>query len=135
MDAGSTTFTIGVPFVIQTGTFGIGHSGDLVATVPFSFMEDITINGITEDVTVTGQDLVAIEVETIEFNALGPISFGSESLSIEAYSIGSPTLRELPVELTATVSGPSPVPEPSSIALFGSGALGLVGIIRRRVMV
>jgi hypothetical protein len=62
-----------------------GHSGDLVATLPFSFVEDVTINGITEAVTMTGQVLVAIEVETIQFNATGPISFGDATLSIAAF--------------------------------------------------
>lgn len=132
LNAGSTTFTTGVPVVIQIGTFSIGHSGTLVELVPFSFVDNIAINGITKSITVTGQDDVTLTVETIEINAIGPISFGSETLSIDAFAIGSPTLRELPVDLTGEITAASAVPEPGTFALLGSGVLGLAGMVRRK---
>jgi hypothetical protein len=39
------------------------------------------------------------------------------------------------VIITPESSDPSPVPEPSSIALLGSGALGLAGIVRRKLAI
>jgi len=63
-----------------------------------------------------------------------PIYWDENSGSSSAYwnSLGS-----IPSEsftLTGTTNGPPPTtPEPSSIMLFGSGILGLAGVLRRKV--
>jgi hypothetical protein len=68
-----------------------------------------------------------------------PIYWDENSGSSTAYEN---TLGSIPSEaftLTGTCGsgGPGcgpPVPEPSSILLFGSGVLGLAGVLRRRLM-
>jgi hypothetical protein len=46
--------------------------------------------------------------------------------------VGEPCISP-PGGWSLTISQGSPVPEPSSLVLFGSGALGLVGVIRRKL--
>jgi hypothetical protein len=64
-----------------------------------------------------------------------PIYWDENSGSSTAYEN---TLGSIPSEaftLTGTTSGPPPptTPEPSSIMLFGSGILGLAGVLRRKL--
>jgi hypothetical protein len=65
-----------------------------------------------------------------QWNAFEPITFFFASTrppSIKNYSLFS----LMPIEL-GTAQGFAPVPEPGSIALFGSGLVGLYAALRRR---
>jgi hypothetical protein len=50
----------------------------------------------------------------------------------EDYAPGLPTRFEF-AEIAGTWQSPSSVPEPSSLMLLGTGALGLIGAIRRKL--
>lgn len=54
-----------------------------------------------------------------------------------AAKIGAdPIFQGAPIDgvgVFATAAGPSPIPEPSTMALVGTGVLGLVGAVRRRL--
>jgi PEP-CTERM motif len=65
-----------------------------------------------------------------QWNALEPITFffvSTQAPSIKNYSLFS----LMPVEM-GTAQGLAPVPEPGSIALFGSGLVALYTAVRRR---
>jgi hypothetical protein len=116
----------------------------MLETVPgsgvytFSFVDNITIDSIMNAVRFTGQaTLTSTGRETLTTSAVGPISFGSLLLNIPATSFSG--IGGVPVALTgnittASVVPPSQVPEPSSIALLGTGILGLAGAARRKFL-
>jgi hypothetical protein len=133
----ASTETISIPGVFtQTGVFDLGHSGSLVATVPLTFTDTITVDGITQSLVFTGEDIVTLTVDTLNINALGPTVFGDVSLSFLSFTTGSADLVELPVTLTANVSSTTTAttPEPSTFVIFGTGLLGAAGFIRRRLV-
>jgi PEP-CTERM motif len=64
-----------------------------------------------------------------------PIDFTAEysSSSLSAIFNGTSTSAVASLSETGAISAPAPTPEPSSILLFGTGLLGLGGILRRRL--
>jgi PEP-CTERM motif len=64
-----------------------------------------------------------------------PIDFAAEysSSSLSAIFNGTSTSAVASLSETGAISAPAPTPEPSSILLFGTGLLGLGGILRRRL--
>lgn len=58
---------------------------------------------------------------------------GNDFLSRVLFSVGGDAGEDTLEPITVTrVPAPSPVPEPSSIGLFGTGAVGLASMVRRR---
>jgi PEP-CTERM motif len=55
----------------------------------------------------------------------------SDTWSIEEATIGGPKGLSLPESDSITVSRNSPVPEPSTLALFGTGIFGIAGAMRK----
>ncbi len=53
-------------------------------------------------------------------------------LSLEIFRTGSEPATFVGVDLAVTVSNPNAVPEPNGLALFGIGALGILGYRRRQ---
>jgi hypothetical protein len=67
--------------------------------------------------------------------APGDDSSGTTLAAVEGVSYGSSAISSLKVnefELSFTYANPSPVPEPSSLAVFGAGFLGLLTVAQRR---
>ena len=69
---------------------------------------------------------------TLLSNAAG---FHYTSSFLDDYSFYIPTGHgnNLPQEMIGTAIDPAPAPEPSSLLLFGSGLVGMAGVVRRKL--
>ena len=110
----------GASFLFQTGTFWIGNSGSLIQDVPFSFQEQITIGDVTNLVTISGDDNITTDWDTLQINGTGPIAFGAYTLTVQPFTISDDMVGDAdPVTLDATVT-----PEPGALLLVGTGLAG-----------
>jgi hypothetical protein len=116
----------------QAGTFYIGDSEIPDQTVPFTFTDSVTVNGITQDLVFTGKDAVTTGPDVLTLYGLGPVYFGNTELDFSSLSVtGNGTVgQSLPVDLDATVT--EPTPEAPTLALVGMALVGLFVITRPR---
>lgn len=125
--------TFNAPTVLmQTGVLQTSTSATPV-NFNFNFVDSITINGLDQNVTFTGTGLINAGGETITTNATGPIAYGNLLLNVPTSTFSG--LGTIPVSLTGIITQappPSAVPEPSSIALLGTGVFALAGVARRK---
>ena len=123
-------------------------------TMPFQTFTNFVDLGPTHS-TDLGFNLFGYEIWQIDFTDLGevPLAPGTYWLTLRSASVGlgnpDPVYWDenggpstayagsppgmIPSE-SFTITGTANTPEPSSIALFGSGILGLAGVLRRRPM-
>ncbi len=116
------------PFVFQTGDFIIGNSNIPDQIIPFTFQDNITIDGITQDLTFSGQDSITNTEDDLTIFASAPVQFGNEVFALQGFTVpGTAMGQDVPVELVATVT-----PEPGTFVLFGTGLLGVAVFAARK---
>ncbi len=119
---------VGETYAVSFDLSGNPDGGPLVKQVR------VAVGGFTQDYQFdsSGQSVAALNWQPIAFsflavNATTTLSFTSLTPTPNSYGplIDNVAVNEAPKDLT-------PVPEPGTLALFGTGALGLLGRARRR---
>ena len=120
VNAVSDAFSISLVFTLPNVASGIQTGTGTISGHPSSATNTITWGngGVT---TFTFTDGSSVKVSIANFTFPGDHSAGSENLVFTVLSNPTPI-----------VSRVSSAPEPSSLALFGTGLLGLGGVIRKR---
>ncbi len=153
----SDTFTLSSASTVTSVSFGVWEfPGDTMSTVDWTITatENGTGVGLTSNVTdkYISTNQYGYNIDLISFNAGVPLAAGTYWLNLYNATVpsGDPVYWDensgpasasesavgtIPSEaFTIGTSGTSgSTPEPSSIMLFGSGILGLAGVLRRKL--
>lgn len=126
-ESGTIDTTAGA-FVFQTGDFVIGNSQIPDQNISFSFQDTLTLNDITQTITLYGQDAITQTADTLTIFGGAPVAFGDELFSVQDFNLSENNMGDFPVDLEATIT---PTPEPSSLLLLGTGILCIVVVLNR----
>ncbi len=155
--AGSTSYT--AELIGNTGSATI-NSFSTNATLTLSSVPSVTMNLTGTDTlstpitltpgnpstTTTPQSILGATTDgffgTAGFAGIGDLGFTLTGNANTSYSgsvtdgdlvaVGGNTFAGATVEAIYTYSTPPPVPEPGTLLLFGTGLLGLAGLVRRK---
>jgi len=116
-------------FGIQTADFVVGNSGLASQDFPFIIPRQITVAGVTRDLSSQGLlsitpafDRLALFGATTTFD----LSMGrTVTVTVNPMFFGATVHTGLQFEVTATLTDVAATPEPATFALLGTGFVGL----------
>ena len=121
---------------INSATFFTGDSGEFSGSESLILVYDLTLDGVTEALTQTATwTITPSEDMFVTVTPSSPVLFatslGTWDVTLNSYSFASTEVGLSQTESTSTNF--TPVPEPSILALLGSGLLGLgIMVLRKR---
>ena len=131
-DAASVTAAAPGTISLQSGSFYLGNSPIPDQVIAFYFNDIITLNGVTNTVSIFGSDNVTSSADILTIFAGTPVNFGAYTLTLDSSSYtGTDIGQSLPMTLSADVST-TPTPEPGTFILFGTGLASGLFLLRRQ---
>jgi hypothetical protein len=110
----------------QPGVFIGGDSGSLVQTVPFTFSDTVTVDGVTRVLNFTGTDNVSSTLNFLNINRVGPVTFNSVTVTFGPVTASTTVIGQaVPLNLNGALVSTL---EPSSVVLVG-GSLLFIGFL------
>ena len=104
----------------------------LEGTFSFSFIDDVTVNGVTAPITIYGDDHVTTTYDTLSIYASGPMQIGDATWSLRPMQATGYNIQPYDIALTADVAS-GVTPEPAGLLLLGTGALATALTVRKRL--
>jgi hypothetical protein len=142
-NSGSFSLNSGESMLVAISSVTFTQGGSCYyATCPNSQTGDaifaLTVGGVTQNIVVPWLACVDVGscavsgLDALTLNASSPVTFnvGGSVLTVSTLQI-NPVGGSFTQDLQAQITN---VPEPSSMILLGSGALGFLGVIRKKVL-
>jgi len=137
----STTDTLDVTSLGQAKVTSVdGLINDLTITVPGFNFADFILNPFNPS---ANNDLsISVTMSDASVFTFGPYGSTNGNNFLTITTINNETIASVTIDspggfqnlLQPRVSGLGAIPEPSSLLLFGSGAFGLLGVLRRKLI-
>lgn len=137
----STTDTLDVTALGQAKVTSVdGLINDLTITVPGFNFADFILNPFNPS---ANNDLsISVTMSDASVFTFGPYGSTNGNNFLTITTINNETIASVTIDspggfqnlLQPRVSGLGAIPEPSSLLLFGSGAFGLLGVLRRKLI-